>query len=177
MAAVDISDGSSAAATPASNPSPPPDSLPPLELVSLDLQPSWAPYVKALQTPRSLASYSFHQWDIKAEVDAVTASGLECLDLCIISNVLVYCTDERTADVLSDLLINRKVCAHHSLIKTGERDPALFALLSHPPNPLCPPYPPFLRTLCRCTASLSTREAASRRWWRWSRSGASSSHG
>ena len=111
MAAVDISDGSSAAATPASNPSPPPDSLPPLELVSLDLQPSWEPYVKALQTPRSLASYSFHQWDIKAEVDAVTASGLECLDLCIISNVLVYCTDERTADVLSDLLINRKVCA------------------------------------------------------------------
>jgi len=44
-------------------------------------------------------------------VDALRASALPALDLCIISNVLVYCTDEPTADVLSALLTTHGVHA------------------------------------------------------------------
>mmetsp|Transcript_3770 Transcript_3770/g.8150 ORF Transcript_3770/g.8150 Transcript_3770/m.8150 type:complete len:460 (-) Transcript_3770:209-1588(-) len=74
-----------------------------MSLASLDLQPSWEPYVLELGK-RSPHSYSFAQWDVHSGVGAAQRSGLGSLDLCIISNVLVYCTDEQTADVLTDLL-------------------------------------------------------------------------
>lgn len=97
--------------TPIARASPFTATVPPMDLVSLDLQPTWAPYVSALRTGHSRAQYTFHQWDIKKAVDAVTASGLERIDLCVISNVLVYCTDENTADVLTALLTDGKVHA------------------------------------------------------------------
>ena len=49
--------------------------LPPMCLASLDLQPSWEPYVLALPGVRSTSQYSFAQWNIKESVDAVTRSG------------------------------------------------------------------------------------------------------
>ena len=85
--------------------------LPHLRLASLDLQPTWEPYVLALPDAKSQAEYSFAQWNIKEAVDAVTRSGLPRIDLCLISNVLVYCTDEATADVLTSLLTTHKVHA------------------------------------------------------------------
>lgn len=48
-------------------------------------------------------TYRFAQWDIKAGVTAQDAAG-GTLDLCLVSNVLVYCTDEPSADVLAALL-------------------------------------------------------------------------
>ena len=85
--------------------------LPPMELVSLDLQPSWVSYVHALPGAASSARYSFAQWDVNGGRDAVTTAALGSLDLCIISNVLVYCTDEPTADVLAALLTQHGVKA------------------------------------------------------------------
>jgi hypothetical protein len=88
---------------------------PRLDLVSLDLQPSWDPFVRALPEPMGGESesehamegadttYRFAQWDIKAGVGACEAAG-SAIDLCLISNVLVYCTDEPSADVLTSLL-------------------------------------------------------------------------
>ena len=84
---------------------------PPTRLVSLDLQPTWEPYVLALPSARSSATYSFAQWNIKEAVDAVTRSSCPRLDVCLISNVLVYCTDEPTAEVLTALLTKHKVNA------------------------------------------------------------------
>uniref|UniRef100_A0A7S4FAZ1 Uncharacterized protein n=1 Tax=Chrysotila carterae TaxID=13221 RepID=A0A7S4FAZ1_CHRCT len=78
-----------------------------MDLVSLDLQPSWAPYVHALGED-SLHNYSFAQWDVHADESAVLATrracGAESIQLCLISNVMVYCSDEATADVLTQLL-------------------------------------------------------------------------
>ena len=90
--------------------------LPPLHLVSLDLQPTWERYVKVLKGPDSAASYSFAEWDVHAGVEALersAAADAACtgLELCVISNVLVYCTDEQTADVLSSLIIKDGVHA------------------------------------------------------------------
>uniref|UniRef100_A0A7S2FQC7 Uncharacterized protein n=1 Tax=Haptolina brevifila TaxID=156173 RepID=A0A7S2FQC7_9EUKA len=103
---------------PPSPPTPPPPRMtpmdgctPPMELVSLDLQPSWGPYVQALHSARGTEKYTFHQWNINGGIDALTASGLPALDLCIISNVLVYCTDQPTADVLHELLTTHRVHA------------------------------------------------------------------
>ncbi len=84
----------------------PTPTLPRMRLLSLDLQPSWDAYVDELAR-HSTHSYGFAQWDIKGEEDALEAAerlGCDRLDLCIISNVFVYCTDEQTADVLSALL-------------------------------------------------------------------------
>merc|ERR1712087_257955 len=72
---------------------------------SLDLQPTWEPYVLELGT-NSPHRYSFAQWDIHSGIDPVERSGCGPIHLCIISNVLVYCTDEQTADVLTSLLEN-----------------------------------------------------------------------
>jgi len=82
---------------------------PRLDLVSLDLQPSWEPYLLALPEPAEAeaggggTTYRFAQWDIKAGVDARDAAGGP-LDLCLVSNVLVYCSDEPSAAVLAALL-------------------------------------------------------------------------
>ena len=59
--------------------------LPPMRLASLDLQPSWEPYVLALPGARSTSQYSFAQWNIKESVDAVARSGCPSIELCIIS--------------------------------------------------------------------------------------------
>lgn len=90
--------------------------LPALHLVSLDLQPSWEPYVKALRGPDSSATYSFAQWDAHAGVAVLAASAhadaaCDGLEVCLISNVLVHCTDEPTADVLAALLTTHGVHA------------------------------------------------------------------
>ncbi|KOO24615.1 hypothetical protein Ctob_000662 [Chrysochromulina tobinii] len=90
--------------------------LPALHLVSLDLQPSWEPYVKALRGPSSSATYSFAQWDAHAGVAVLAASAhadaaCDGLEVCLISNVLVHCTDEPTADVLAALLTTHGVHA------------------------------------------------------------------
>eukprot|EP00908_Phaeocystis_cordata_P023585 Transcript_6046.p1 GENE.Transcript_6046~~Transcript_6046.p1 ORF type:complete len:517 (-),score=162.86 Transcript_6046:113-1663(-) len=90
---------------------------PPLELVSLDLQPSWEPYLEVLEQNqgvggeggggRQRATYRFGQWNIRSE--SAIADVLACTsggppDLCMVSNVLVYCTDEASADVFATLL-------------------------------------------------------------------------
>ena len=90
--------------------------LPPLHLVSLDLQPSWAPYVQSLRGRSSSAAYSFAQWDVHAAIGALAASAradpaCDGLELCVISNVMVYCTDEATADVLAALVTTQGVDA------------------------------------------------------------------
>ena len=85
--------------------------VPPLRLMSLDLQPSWEPYVAALAgTGRPDVTYGFAQWDIH-EGDALSTSGLSAIEVCVVSNVLVYCTDEPTADVFAELLTKHKVHA------------------------------------------------------------------
>jgi hypothetical protein len=85
--------------------------IPPLKLASLDLQPTWEPYVLALPDHNSTAQYSFAQWNIKDSIDAVKCSGFPRIDLCIISNLLVYCSDEQTANVLFDLFTIHNVHA------------------------------------------------------------------
>lgn len=76
--------------------------IPQLKLASLDLQPTWEPYVLALPAHDSRAQYSFAQWNVKDD-DTIQCSGFPRVDVCIISNLLVYCTDESTADVLTEL--------------------------------------------------------------------------
>ena len=52
----------------------------------------------------SLLGYEFAQWDVhKADVEALAgghASGVVCL----LSNIMCYCTDEATADLFTRLL-------------------------------------------------------------------------
>ena len=71
-----------------------------MDLVSLDLQPTWRVYAEAL-------GFSFDQWDIfqKDAADAVVGgTGDPAVPVvCMISNVLCYCTDQQTADFLASL--------------------------------------------------------------------------
>ena len=79
------------------------------------MQPSWEPYVAVLGETEGGeggggggcgATYRFGQWDIKGEggrPGATTRAACCELDLCLISNVLVYCTDEDSAEVLRGL--------------------------------------------------------------------------
>jgi len=74
-----------------------------LELVSLDLQPSWATYVKSLG-----AQYDFAQWDVHGS-GAAPILGERGVDpnvttVCMLSNILCYCSDEQTAELFSGLL-------------------------------------------------------------------------
>jgi len=71
----------------------------PLDFISVDLQPTWEPFVSAL-------GYRFAQYDLHGERKPTEAAGRERLDICIISNVLNYCTDEDSAELLTNLLRN-----------------------------------------------------------------------
>lgn len=86
-----------------------------LELVSADLQPGWQPYVQRLGEVTSQwasgnvnSTYAFVQADLKkllasgglrkhvsAALGEDTTTG-EPIDFCLISNVLIYCSDEPT---------------------------------------------------------------------------------
>ena len=62
-----------------------------LVLGSLDLQPSWAPYVTALQQASGGgARYLFAEWDVHggaSALDVAARVGIERIDVAIISNV------------------------------------------------------------------------------------------
>ena len=69
-----------------------------LELVSLDLCPSWRQYVEGL-------GFTFYHWDIRdgklLETMQMTPGDLTFV---IISYVLIYCSDDATMDMLATLL-------------------------------------------------------------------------
>ena len=63
---------------------------------SLDLQPSWHTYV-------DLLGYGFHQWDMhRAKLDLI--DGGKRGVVCLLSNIMCYCTDDATADLFTKLL-------------------------------------------------------------------------
>ena len=71
----------------------------PHAFASLDLQPSWREYV-------DLLGYGFAQWDVHApDLDSLL-QGTEGV-VCLLSNIMCYCTDEATADLFYDLLTKR----------------------------------------------------------------------
>ena len=76
-----------------------------LELVSLDLCPSWRKYVETL-------GYRFEHWDIRSG-GLLEKLGMAAgdLDYVIISYVLIYCTDNATMDMLAGLLRDGRVKA------------------------------------------------------------------
>ena len=69
-----------------------------LELVSLDLCPSWRQYVEGL-------GFTFYHWDIR---DGKLLETMQLvpgdLTYVIISYVLIYCSDDPTMDMLADLV-------------------------------------------------------------------------
>lgn len=70
-----------------------------IEFVSLDLQPSWNIYIDVLGI-----DYSFHQFDIhKPNISNIIGSNNKDV-ICILSNILCYCTDEQTAELFATLL-------------------------------------------------------------------------
>lgn len=74
------------------------------ELYSLDLQPAWKPYAEALGC--EFAQVDVNQATPKSLIDAC---GGKPLDILVVSYLLIYCTNERTADLLADLLRQRLV--------------------------------------------------------------------
>ena len=68
----------------------------PHAFASLDLQPSWREYV-------DLLGYGFAQWDVHApDLDSLL-KGTEGV-VCLLSNIMCYCTDDATADLFERLL-------------------------------------------------------------------------
>mmetsp|Transcript_25548 Transcript_25548/g.31418 ORF Transcript_25548/g.31418 Transcript_25548/m.31418 type:complete len:565 (-) Transcript_25548:452-2146(-) len=76
-----------------------------LELISLDLQPSWKQYVELL-------GFKFIHWNIY-DGNLLETLNLEPgqLTYVVISYVLIYCTDDQTMDMLTSLLRDDKVRA------------------------------------------------------------------
>ena len=74
-----------------------------LTLASLDLQPSWETYV-------SLLGYEFQHWDVHG-ADSAPITGRASRVVCLLSNILCYCTDDATADFFCHLLESGKVVA------------------------------------------------------------------
>ena len=72
--------------------------------VSLDLQPSWVEYV-------DLLGYGFHQWDVHDADLSKISGGFDTGVVCMLSNIMCYCTDEATADLFYDLLTKHKCAA------------------------------------------------------------------
>ena len=75
----------------------------PHAFASLDLQPSWREYV-------DLLGYGFAQWDVhQPDLEALLqgTAGVVCL----LSNIMCYCTDEATADLFYALLTTHKCAA------------------------------------------------------------------
>ena len=76
--------------------------LPNMEYVSLDFQQNWDIYVKEL-------GYEFNQWNVHNS-DNSKIIGTNNKDIiCILSNILSVCSNEKTADLFSNLLCNYKV--------------------------------------------------------------------
>lgn len=67
------------------------------EFASLDLQPSWVEYV-------DLLGYEFVQWDVHRPDVRALAGGCAEGVVCLLSNIMCYCTDEETADLFARLL-------------------------------------------------------------------------
>ncbi|KAH8097158.1 hypothetical protein JL720_37 [Aureococcus anophagefferens] len=65
--------------------------------VSLDLQPSWVEYV-------DLLGYGFHQWDMHDADLTKISGGFDTGVVCMLSNIMCYCTDDATADLFERLL-------------------------------------------------------------------------
>ena len=75
----------------------------PHAFASLDLQPSWREYV-------DLLGYGFSQWDVhQPDLDSLL-KGTEGV-VCLLSNIMCYCTDEATADLFYALLTTHKCAA------------------------------------------------------------------
>jgi hypothetical protein len=131
------------------NPSPNPNTLTPTPT-----QPQFNPDQAAREAAKAKAeaegrdTYRFAQWDIKAGVTAQDAAG-GTLDLCLVSNVLVYCTDEPSADVLAALLTSgvqavllNERGAEQKMVQMDARTFTLTPTFQ-PPNPYPrPPNPP-----------------------------------
>jgi len=64
---------------------------------SLDLQPSWKAYV-------DLLGYGFERWDVHRSGAAPVAAGHASGVVCLLSNIMCYCTDDATADLFLTLL-------------------------------------------------------------------------
>ena len=64
---------------------------------SLDLQPSWKAYV-------DLLGYGFDKWDVHESGEAPVAAGQKGGVVCMLSNIMCYCTDDATADLFLRLL-------------------------------------------------------------------------
>ena len=70
---------------------------------SLDLQPSWQEYT-------DLLGYGFAQWDVhKPDLQALLQG--EAGVVCMLSNIMCYCSDEATADLFYQLLTTHKCAA------------------------------------------------------------------
>lgn len=74
------------------------------QLYSLDLQPAWKPYAEALGC--AFARVDVNEASPKSIIDAC---GGKPLDVLVVSYLLIYCTNDRTADLLADLLRQRLV--------------------------------------------------------------------
>ena len=76
--------------------------LPNMEYVSLDYQQNWDIYVKEL-------GYEFNQWDIhNSDNNKIIGTNKKDI-ICILSNILSVCSNEKTADLLSNLFTNNKI--------------------------------------------------------------------
>lgn len=71
------------------------------KFASFDRQPSWAPYVELL-------GYDFKQWDVHSPEALEAILQVECAHhtkvVCLLSNILCYCSDDATADLFARLL-------------------------------------------------------------------------
>jgi len=94
-----------------------------LELYSLDLQPAWRVYAEALGC-KFAAPFDVHK--VLAD-DLVRACDDKPLDILVVSYLLIYCTNARTADLLADLLKRRLV--RLLVISERTRDQGIVPLL------------------------------------------------
>ena len=79
--------------------------VPKLSFASFDLQASWQRYVDIL-------GYGFQQWDVHGPEALQSVLNLVPKDdgarvVCMLSNILCYCSDDQTADLFYDLLTSR----------------------------------------------------------------------
>jgi len=94
-----------------------------LEFFSLDLQPAWKPYAEAVGCT-FVAPFDV----LQATADALlSAVGGRPLDVLVISYLLIYCTNDRTADLLADVL--RRNIARVLFISERTDDQAIVAKL------------------------------------------------
>ncbi|KAJ1462801.1 hypothetical protein M885DRAFT_165253 [Pelagophyceae sp. CCMP2097] len=74
------------------------------DFASLDLQPSWDTYVHSLD-------YGFTQWDVHADGADSAVVGDSDRVVCMLSNIMCYCTDDQTAELFAKLLCGGRVKA------------------------------------------------------------------